>query len=46
MQKKENLFAHINMVKSLANRLRSIEVKIEDEEDIHGTSHEASSIFG
>jgi hypothetical protein len=41
MQKGENLLTHINMVKALANQLRSIEVKIENE-DIHGTSHEPS----
>jgi hypothetical protein len=32
MQERENLLAHINMVKALANQLRSIEVKIEDED--------------
>ena len=44
IQKGENLLAHINMVKALADQLRSIEVKIENE-DIHGTSHEPSPIF-
>ncbi len=38
MQEGENLLAHINMVKALADQLLSIEVKIEDE-DVHGTSH-------
>jgi hypothetical protein len=32
MQEGEDLLAHINMVKALANQLRSIEVKIEDED--------------
>jgi hypothetical protein len=32
MQEGEDLLAHINMVKVLANQLRSIEVKIEDED--------------
>jgi hypothetical protein len=32
MQKREDLFVHINMVKVLADQLRSIEVKIEDED--------------
>jgi hypothetical protein len=41
MQKGEDLFVHINIVKALADQLRSIEVKIEDE----GTSHEPSHIF-
>ncbi len=31
MQKGEDLLAHINMVKALADQLRSIEVKIVDE---------------
>ncbi len=41
MKKREDLLAHINIVKVLADQLRSIEVKIEDE----GTSHEPSHIF-
>jgi hypothetical protein len=32
MQKGENLFTHINMVKALTNQLHSIEVKIEDQD--------------
>jgi hypothetical protein len=32
MQEREDLIAHINMVKALADQLRSIEVKIEDED--------------
>ncbi len=32
MQEGEDLLAHINMVKALANQLRSIEVKIEDQD--------------
>jgi hypothetical protein len=32
MQEGEDLLAHINMVKALADQLRSIEVKIEDED--------------
>jgi hypothetical protein len=32
MQKKEYFLAHINMVKVLADQLRSIEVEIEDED--------------
>jgi len=32
MKKKEYLLAHINMVKALVDQLRSIEVKIEDED--------------
>jgi len=32
MQKGEDLFMHINMVKVLADQLHSIEVKIEDED--------------
>jgi hypothetical protein len=32
MQEREDLLAHMNMVKALANQLRSIEVKIEDED--------------
>jgi hypothetical protein len=31
MQEGEDLLAHINMLKALTNQLRSIEVKIEDE---------------
>jgi hypothetical protein len=31
-QEGENLLTHINMVKALADQLRSIEVKIEDED--------------
>jgi hypothetical protein len=45
MQKKENLFAHINMVKVFVDQLRSIEVKIKDEKHVHGTFHEPSPIF-
>jgi hypothetical protein len=32
MQERDDLLAHINMVKALADQLRSIEVKIEDED--------------
>jgi hypothetical protein len=32
MQEREDLLAHINMVKALADQLRSIEVKIENED--------------
>jgi hypothetical protein len=32
MQEREDLIVHINMVKALADQLRSIEVKIEDED--------------
>jgi hypothetical protein len=32
MQEGEDLLVHINMVKALANKLRSIELKIEDED--------------
>jgi hypothetical protein len=32
MQEGEDLLVHINMVKALANQLRSIKVKIEDED--------------
>jgi hypothetical protein len=32
MQEREDLLAHINMVKALADQLRSIEVNIEDED--------------
>jgi hypothetical protein len=44
MQEGEDLLAHINMVKVLADQLRSIEVNIEDE-DIYIVSHEPSPIF-
>ncbi len=32
MQEGEDLLAHMNMVKALVDQLRSIEVKIEDED--------------
>jgi hypothetical protein len=32
MQEREDLLVHINMVKALADQLRSIEVNIEDED--------------
>jgi hypothetical protein len=33
--KREDLLAHINMVKAFADQLCSIEVKIEDEKDVY-----------
>ncbi len=45
MQEGENLLAHINMVKALADQLCSIEVKIEDEDVYMVLFHEPSPIF-
>jgi hypothetical protein len=41
----EDLLAHINMVKALADQLHSIGVNIEDPPCVHGTSYEPSPIF-
>jgi hypothetical protein len=45
LQEGEDLLAHINMVKALADQLHSIEVNIEDEDVYPCTFHEHSPIF-